>query len=339
MVKPETTQGQTKTQSQSHDRSQDETQSFADPTFRTNTTAAAEAYQSGRPGYATVLIDTLLSYHTGTGGNLGTILDVGCGPGTATRSLSPHFRTAYACDPSDSMIATARAIPCTTAPGNPVSYAVGTAESLGSIVFPPSSASLDPGSVDLITCAMSAHWFSPISSFYAAASTLLAPGGTLAMWTASSYYCHPHNTPNAALVQSILFDLERRILAPHELPGNRLSLEGYDSLPLPWSEGISVPGFSERCFVRREWNRDGQVAPGEKFVAAEPRHSLDELAKGCSTASMVVRWRAANAEAVARGEVEDCVEQTVRRLREVLGGQEWLEGGPSTVLLMIKKDN
>lgn len=307
------------------------------PTFRTNTTAQAEAYQAARTGYANTLINELLAYHTATGGQSTTILDVGCGPGTATRSLSPHFQHAYACDPSESMISTAKDIASTTQSGSPITYAVGPAEELDHISFPPNDRPLTPGSIDLITCAMSAHWFSPISAFYSAAGRLLRPGGTLAMWTASSYYCHPHTTPNAEKVQAILFDLERRILRPFEMPGNRLSMDAYANLLLPWDSDASDPGFDESTFVRKEWNRDGKVEKGQPFLALEPRHSLDDLAKGCSTASMVVRWRAAHKEQLEKGEVEDCVDSTIRRLKEALDGQDWMEGGPSTALLMMKK--
>jgi SAM-dependent methyltransferase len=221
-----------------------------------------------------------------------------------------------------------------------VSYAVGAAESLDEIAFPPTSRPLAPESVDLITCAMSAHWFSPISSFYAAAARLLRPGGTLAMWTASSWYCHPERTPNAEAVQEILFDLERRVLRPFEVQGNRLSAEGYVGLPLPWEGDGEAEGegeFDEATFVRREWNKGGRVEAGEGFLALEPTMSLEEWARGCATASMVVRWRAAHKEQLERGEVDDCVDVTVRRLRDALGGQNWMEGGPSVVLLMIKK--
>ena len=34
----------------------------------------------------------------------------------------------------------------------------------------------------------------------------------------------------------ILFCLERETLAPYELPGNRISMNMYDDLPLPWNE-------------------------------------------------------------------------------------------------------
>ena len=233
------------------------------------------------------------------------------------------------------MVATARTIPSTTAGGSPVHYGVGAAEELVAVAYPPDNARLAPGSVDLITCAMSAHWFAPIAAFYRGAAELLRPGGTLAMWTASSWYCDARSTPNVGEVQEILFDLERRILRPYELRGNRVSMDGYVDLGLPWEVGVE--GFEEGSLVRREWNKDGAVEEGAEFLAREPRMSLDQFAKGCGTASMVVRWREANREALARGEVEDCVDVTVRRLREALDGPEWMDGGPSTTLLMIKK--
>ena len=114
-------------------------------------------------------------------------------------------------------------------------------------------------------------------------------------------------------------------------------MDGYENLPLPWTSDPPASGFDESTFVRKEWNREGKVEKGQLFLALEPRHSLDDLAKGCSTASMVVRWRAAHKEQLDKGEVEDCVDLTVRRLREALDGQDWMEGGPSTVLLLIKK--
>lgn len=114
-------------------------------------------------------------------------------------------------------------------------------------------------------------------------------------------------------------------------------MDGYEDLPLPWEGDAPVADFEESSFVRREWNRDGKVEKGQPFVALEPRESLKELARGFSTASMIVRWREAHKEQLEKGEVEDCVDVTIRKLKEALGGQDWMEGGPSTVLLMIKK--
>ncbi|CAF1465468.1 unnamed protein product, partial [Rotaria sordida] len=58
--------------------------------------------------------------------------------------------------------------------------------------------------------------------FWTEAATVLKPGGSVALWTLASLYCHPW-TPNAAEVQRILFHLEREVLAPFELPSNRIS--------------------------------------------------------------------------------------------------------------------
>ncbi|KAK6837697.1 hypothetical protein RU639_001486 [Aspergillus parasiticus] len=98
------------------------------------------------------------------------------------------------------------------------------------------------GREDLIS-AVAAHWFS-MSDFWPEAANIVRPGGTVALWTCASLYCHP-SAPNAASVQNALYQLERDILKPFELPGNKLSAILYDYLPLP-------------CMVtrRREGNLD-----------------------------------------------------------------------------------
>ena len=137
---------------------------LADQTFTTYNTTQSDSYHSHRPAYPSTLIEYVLDQHTSTtaapSDNL--VLDVGCGPGTATLSLSPFFHTAHACDPSHSMIETARSIPSKTASGQAVIYHVCPAETLTSLP-------LREGSVDLITVAMAAHWFD-LAKFYAGAA-------------------------------------------------------------------------------------------------------------------------------------------------------------------------
>ena len=48
--------------------------------------------------------------------------------------------------------------------------------------------------------------------------------------------------------------------------------------------------------------------------------SLEDLAKGCATASMVTRWREAHPEMVETE--DDVVSLTLRELREASRGQE-----------------
>ena len=52
----------------------------SDPTFRGYTAKQAASYVAGRPGYPDALIQTILTHHTATGGQLTTLLDVGLRP-------------------------------------------------------------------------------------------------------------------------------------------------------------------------------------------------------------------------------------------------------------------
>lgn len=46
----------------------------------------------------------ILEYHDSTGGKREAVLDVGCGPGTATKLFAEHFRNAIGVDPSATML-------------------------------------------------------------------------------------------------------------------------------------------------------------------------------------------------------------------------------------------
>lgn len=244
------------------------------------------------------------------------------------------------------MIATARSIPSTTASGAPVRYEVCSAENLHNIP------EIAPESVDLITAATAAHWFD-MPQFWASASRVLRPGGTVILWTGGSFFCNPFTTPNAARVQQVLFELEVEILGPYELPGNRACRELYANLPLPWTvtgeeaqtfkDELSV--FDESKFVRIEFNKDGHLEPGEHYLRGR-KDTFLELKKGFSTASMVTRWRDANKEALEKGEVEDCIDYMTRKVRETIdeglpqeekGKRDWMDGGSAIVVLGFRK--
>jgi trans-aconitate methyltransferase len=63
----------------------------SEKTFTSFTSAQATAYASGRPAYSPALYDVVFSHHAATGGQFGTLLDVGCGPGNATRDCMQPF--------------------------------------------------------------------------------------------------------------------------------------------------------------------------------------------------------------------------------------------------------
>jgi hypothetical protein len=199
-----------------------------------------------------------------------------------------------------------------------------------------------------------------MDAFWAEAATVLKPDGTVALWTLASLYCrktlffssfysvpstliyifHTFSdpcTPNAAEVQRILFHLEREVLAPFELPSNRLSRDMYDNLRLPWDVVPPITAFSSSGFVRHEWDRDGILSNGNTFFGQTEEGSLDELETGLSTSSMVTRWRDANPELAWTD--KDCVRETMKELREALSGQETFIQGSGTVILLFKKQS
>lgn len=139
-------------------------------------------------------------------------------------------------------------------------------------------------------------------------------------------------SPNATQVQQILTHLEDSILAPHALPGIRLSRTLYTHLPLPWTLSTPVSAFSQSQFPRREWDRDGDLSNGD---------DLAQLAKGLHTARMVTRWREANP--APAGTESDCVRENIREIAEAMGKQRVpleevrIRTGGATVPLLFKR--
>lgn len=130
----------------------------SDPTFRLYSAADAKTYATHRLSYSQALYDTVLKHHTKTGGDCGLLLDVGCGPGNATRDVALSFDKAIGCDPGEQMIATAKDIGGKTASGKDIKFIVSPAETLSEIE------DLQEGSVDLLTAAMAVRFGSQESS-------------------------------------------------------------------------------------------------------------------------------------------------------------------------------
>lgn len=302
-----------------------------DKTFVAFTPEQAAKYASGRShSYPEPLYQALLKYHTGP---RETLLDVGTGPGKVIFDLLPQFARALGCDASPGMIEQAKSGAEKRNVHERVFFVECTGEQCANAL---KDAAIE--TVDMVTVAMAAHWLD-LEPFYSSAAKALRPGGTLAMWTAVSLYCHP-STPNAAAVQDVIDDIQDRMLQSHTTPGNRMTRSAYKTLPLPFD----IPGleyeFDRATFIRKEWdiegvpsapdNADGSAGPFLKHVVTK----LEDLERGLETSSSVIRWREANPDKALTG--DDPVKLTVRRLRELMGG-EGLVVSPSFVLLMMKR--
>ncbi|KAK5224039.1 hypothetical protein LTR47_010061 [Exophiala xenobiotica] len=330
-----------------------------DPTFRNYSSSSAQNYAKNRPGYPEAVISLILNQHTSTGGALDLLLDVGCGPGTATRSLAPHFQHAVGADPGRSMIETARSIPSTTASGEPVTYEVCASDALSSL------SALERYYSPADGTATAAHWFD-YPDFYREAARVLKPGGSIILWCTKGFFVDERTTPNAKKVQALWQKFENEVTRAHEMPGNRLTRELYAGLPLPWSEyeyayadrdrdrdqdrkeqvddetkrllGV----FDEKDYKRLVFNDHGQVKPGEEFFMSR-RVTFEQSRRMLGTVSPVTRWREANKDKLESGEVEDVVDQILRQTRELFDevpegkGRDWVEGGEALVVMVFKK--
>ncbi len=130
-----------------------------DPRVRFN--GAAEGYASFRPSYPAALVDWVLA-DAGVGRG-DRAADVGCGTGIFTRLLAERGLEVVGVDPSEDMLAVARAA------GGPVEYGPGEAAATG----------LDDASVALVTVAQAFHWFDADAAL-AEFHRVLRPGGHVA---------------------------------------------------------------------------------------------------------------------------------------------------------------
>lgn len=142
-------------------------------------------------------------------------------------------------------------------------------------------------------------------------------------------------TPNYEKVKEIFLRLEQQTLALYAMPGNILTMNMYDDLPLPWTVSPTVPAFPQSQYVKLDHDRDGKLSNGVDFFGGGETETLTEIENGLGTASMVTRWRAANPELVDTD--QDVIKVFVKELREALEGQETVSRGSATTILMFKK--
>ncbi|TGO64156.1 hypothetical protein BCON_0008g00030 [Botryotinia convoluta] len=304
----------------------------SDPTFRNYTSTQAAKYAAHRLSYSSKLYETVIHHHEKTGGQFNLVLDLGCGPGNATRDIAGYFEEAIGCDAGEAMIGAARELGGKTKSGKDIVWAVGSGEEFMGLE------EVREGTVDLITVAMAVHWFD-MDKFWAQVAKALKPGGTVALWTrGTSYYPHP-TVPNRSKLLRIFLNFERNILAPYELLPNRLSRDMYDNLPLPWNIPHPIPSsiLPQSQFLKLDYDRDGILSNPESddFFFGGREVTLQQAEKSLETASMVTRWREAHPEAV--GTEKDVLKLHMEELRKAMGGNESMRTGSSTTIILVKK--
>lgn len=133
---------------------------------------AYNSYATNRPDYPPSLYNLVLAYHQGSHDSL---LDLGCGHGTATRALASKFKHGTGADPSAGMLEQAERIAQNAGYDN-IRWVQGTAESVPSV---------GDSSVDLVIAGQAAHWFPyppQRPNVWNELGRVVKPGGTVAFW-------------------------------------------------------------------------------------------------------------------------------------------------------------
>lgn len=303
----------------------EDTKHKQEATFSSYKQAESKQYAQVRMSYHPSVYETAITHHTATGGRLNSLLDVGCGPGLATRDLASHFDHVTGIDAGQSMISVAQSMNLKTASSEPVRFELSTAEDMAGIA---------DESIDLITAANAAHWFD-MPTFWTRAAQVLRPGGSVAMWTSGEPAAHP-DTPNAVAINEAFKRCQKDYLEPYFEPGNLLTRNGYRTLGMPWDAVPSIEAFDDKSLFRKEWALDEPFHVGQNDPI-----SLDLLEKMLGTSSPVTRWRQAHPD--IQGTEEDVVRVLRNETERLLGeagvpkGAKALRGAAPGVLVMVKK--
>ena len=149
---------------------QDKPGDYIDKTFSAyNAEQAASYAQHRRDPYTDRLYGIVLEHHLKAGGDLHTLLDVGCGTGEVTRSFAQQFNRAIGVDPSKEMIAQASKIGGQSKSGDPITFEVGRAEALNKLK------SVKPAEVDLLVAGMAVSISSCLLQSLLVHATYLGP--------------------------------------------------------------------------------------------------------------------------------------------------------------------
>jgi SAM-dependent methyltransferase len=219
---------------------------------------SAAHYPTGRMAYPPELA-TVLVTELGLDGT-GTLLDVGCGPGSLTLLLAPHFATAIGVDADQEMVDQAARQAAARHVDN-VSWRCMRAEDLPA----------DLPSVDVITFAQSFHWMDR-PRVAAAARRLLAPGGALVHVSATTHRgvaTGEQDPPWDAITDLIETYLGPKQTVPGDSPGNEDEI--YRAAEFDGPRNIALPSR----LVHR--SADDIVASVYSLSSSTPRLFGDRL--------------------------------------------------------------
>lgn len=195
----------------------------------------SDQYAKHRPRYP----DELFAYLSSVAPSHDSAWDCATGNGQAAVSLAKYFDHVEATDISAQQIEH-------HLPHPKVRYSVSPAE----------QTPFDDQAFDLITVATAVHWFDQ-EKFHQEVGRVLKPGGILAIWSYGYFNTEPEI--DAAIQTELLEPID-----PFWAAGNRLVLNGYRDLTLPFEE-LRTPNLT----MHVEWNLDQLLAYARTWSAVK----------------------------------------------------------------------
>jgi SAM-dependent methyltransferase len=260
---------------------------FAKPTF------SAASYAAFRPTYPPALYAHLLAYHHGP---RRLLVDLGAGHGPVSRALAPSFARVVAADPSDGMLAAARAAtPAAAFPNVAFRRAAADAGLRAAVLGGGAEAA------DVLAAAQAAHWFD-FPGAWAHLAAALRAGGTLALWTYKDWVYVGFPRASRILVDW-LYGPDK--LGPHWEPGRRLVHRNYVDIVPP--EDL-FEDETRIVYETAEWG----VGEGQGECLMKARMSVRQCMDYLRTMSAVHTWQLAHGSPKARkdggeGDVVDLI--------------------------------
>ncbi len=197
-------------------------------------------------------------------------VDCGTGNGQAAYGLAAHFSEVVAIDPSAEQIASAFA-------HERVRFAIAPAEHMP----------VEDASVDLVTAAAAAHWFSH-DVFHAEVRRVLKPGGVVAVWT----YWNAHVSP---AVDAVIERFRYTMVGPYWPPERAYVNSAYRDLPFPF-EALPAPEMELRATwtIARFLGYLGTWSAVEQYRTTHGTDAVDliraDLLSAWGEGERAVRW-------------------------------------------------
>ncbi|KKA30612.1 hypothetical protein TD95_000836 [Thielaviopsis punctulata] len=304
-------------------------------------TFSAAGYAAARPSYPSSLYEHILRFH-GTESQRKMLIDIGCGPGTATVAFSDYFDCVVGLDPSANMVQQASALHASK--NSHMSFRIGSAEDLSF---------LPAGSVDVAVASQSAHWFD-YGKAWPELARVLRHGGTLAFWGYNDNILVGHPAATAVFYDFLYRPDEDGDVAPGmhsmgrywEQPGRSILRTKFADVALPAQDWVGEKRTlyqpdAKTCVVDKA---DAEKTP----IWLEKHMSLGQFEAYARTFSSYRGWCDANPQFVARaqGGQGDIVDIMFDQMREVTpgwkaAGDKWREievdAVWGTVLVMAKR--